>query len=224
MIALSAPDSGNPDTLSLQSRTPYLPQLLRSRILSRWDPDIGRKSTLVAMDQVSLDSLLDLEETYYQEGYQLGVEDGLRTGRIEGRLTGLQKGFEKYVELAQLSGCVVVWQARVQDRHAVTSMEALLPALDCNSRLQRHLEKLHMTVDAETLSTQNTEEAVSDFDDRLKRAVSKVKVIEKLIGEGNFGQPSSTPSEPKSSGQKRDTNFSIQSRDQNTDAAKLKDF
>jgi len=34
------------------------------------------------------------------------------------------------------------------------------------------------------LSTENTEEAVSEFDDRLKRAEGKAKIIERLVGEG----------------------------------------
>jgi hypothetical protein len=36
------------------------------------------------------------------------------------------------------------------------------------------------------LSTENSEDAVSGFDDRLKRAIGKVKIIEKLVGEEGF--------------------------------------
>lgn len=34
------------------------------------------------------------------------------------------------------------------------------------------------------MSTQNDEDAVSEFDDRLKRAQAKAKMVEKMVGEG----------------------------------------
>jgi hypothetical protein len=59
-----------------------------------------------------------------------------------------------------------------------------LPSLPKSQRLERHLKVLHALSESESLSTENTEEAVSDFDDRLKRAEGKAKIIERLVGEG----------------------------------------
>jgi hypothetical protein len=59
-----------------------------------------------------------------------------------------------------------------------------LPSLSKSQRLERHLKVLHALSESESLSTENTEEAVSDFDDRLKRAEGKAKIIERLVGEG----------------------------------------
>jgi len=58
-----------------------------------------------------------------------------------------------------------------------------IPHLPQNSRLEKHIATLYALTEVESLSTENNEEAVSDFDDRFKRAVSKTKVIENIIKE-----------------------------------------
>ena len=63
-----------------------------------------------------------------------------------------------------------------------------LPLLSDNPRLEKHIRMLYALVEVSSLSTANTEEAVADFDDRLKRAEGKVKIIEKLIGEFGDGE------------------------------------
>lgn len=147
------------------------------------------------------DTLLSLEDQYYNEGYELGVVDGSRAGRIEGRVFGLEKGFEKFAAMGNLAGRCAVWEARLPDQmkankdqsdRSAVSKEPIqveesalsIPSLSANARLQKHLQTLSALTEAESLSTENNEESVSDFDDRLKRAEGKVKVVEKLIGEG----------------------------------------
>lgn len=65
------------------------------------------------MEDDPFDSVLDLEETYYQEGYDLGVADGSRAGRIEGRVFGIEKGFEKFAAMGMLHGRAAVWASRL---------------------------------------------------------------------------------------------------------------
>lgn len=62
-----------------------------------------------------------------------------------------------------------------------------VPALADNLRLEKHIRTLYALVEPSSLATDNTEEAVSDFDDRLKRAEGKVKIIEKMTGETSRG-------------------------------------
>lgn len=83
-------------------------------------------------------------------------------------------------------------EEKVQPSSAATTTPAsaqnsLLPRLSANPRLERHIRTLYALVELSSLSTANTEEAVADFDDRLKRAEGKVKIIEKLIGEFGDG-------------------------------------
>ncbi|MCJ1466324.1 hypothetical protein MMC07_004943 [Pseudocyphellaria aurata] len=161
------------------------------------------------------DDVLQLENTFYNEGYGLGVADGKRAGLVEGRTVGLEKGFEKYASMGRLNGKAIIWAerlpsalARDQNAHhatvtiaterrglrewrpkasrspaAIASQAFVLPALVDNLRLEKHIRTLYALVEPSSLSTDNTEEAVSDFDDRLKRAEGKLKIIEKITGE-----------------------------------------
>ena len=141
------------------------------------------------------DVVLNLEDQYYQEGFQAGVEDGSRAGLIEGRIFGLEKGFEKFFNMGKLSGRVCVWSARIQKGKDSSgqSLEAGddgnnvggVRSLRYNERLDKHVQTLCALSELESLSTQNTEDAVNEFDDRLKRATAKVKVIESIVGEGH---------------------------------------
>ncbi|KAF4550010.1 Hypothetical protein D9617_19g103150 [Elsinoe fawcettii] len=60
---------------------------------------------------------------------------------------------------------------------------AVISPIQHNERLQKHIATLAALTEAASLDTQNTEEAVSDFDDRLKRAEGKVKIIASIVGE-----------------------------------------
>jgi hypothetical protein len=160
------------------------------------------------MDEDIFDSLFHLEDGYYNDGYRLGVEDGSRAGRIEGRVFGLEQGFEKFLEMGQLNGRACIWAARMPQKATAegTSLEQDSQASQTegrdmtsanpraeenlrvapfqpNSRLEKHISTLYALSEAVSLSTENTEDTVSDFDDRFKRAQSKAKVIENIIKE-----------------------------------------
>lgn len=159
-----------------------------------------------------LEEVLELENTFYKEGYDLGVQDGSRTGRIEGRIFGLEKGFEKYALMGKLHGRSVVWSGRLSSPHQSPQINVLdyatealptnpaseqsqgaasvpiedlssLPRIPPNPRLEKHIRTLYALTEPASLSTINNEDAVSDFDDRFRRAEGKVKIIEKLVGE-----------------------------------------
>ncbi|TVY78250.1 putative ORAOV1 family protein [Lachnellula suecica] len=153
------------------------------------------------MESGTFDEILGLEEGFYDDGHRQGMADGVAAGRIEGRTFGLEKGFEKYVESGRLYGKSLVWANRIpqlqrnQTNPAFpapngtsqlsksTSPLRKLPTLPDNQRMVKHLKVLHALAESESLSTENTEEAVSDFDDRFKRAQAKAKIIERLVGE-----------------------------------------
>ncbi|KAI9680553.1 MAG: hypothetical protein M1817_003993 [Caeruleum heppii] len=150
------------------------------------------------------ESLFNLENSFYDEGYQHGTVDGARAGRIEGRTFGLEKGFEKFYAIGRLHARATVWAGRlptaIRIGHSETSNpsnnrpgehllraqaaeQAILPLLPANARLQKHIQTLYELTNPDTLLLENTEEAVSDTDDRLKRARAKVKIIEQMVGE-----------------------------------------
>ncbi|KAI5291032.1 hypothetical protein KEM52_000273 [Ascosphaera acerosa] len=159
-----------------------------------------------------LDDLLGLEDEFYQEGFQLGAQDGTRAGYEEGNIFAMEKGYEKFLEMGQLYGRAIVWARQLPGGHGLLQESgAQLPvegggglgAAAANadadasastgtgtgsdgggsSRLQKHVAQLLHLVDPATLPYENTEEGVNEFDDRLKRAGAKAKLIEKLVGE-----------------------------------------
>lgn len=145
------------------------------------------------------DSLLTLEDTLYTTAYTSGVTVGSHTGRTEGRIFGLSNGFDKFAALGHLHGRSVVWGARIGSLQANSSSSTTtqgstpdststpetktLPLLKESARLKNNTTLLHSLTDPLTFDTANTEEAVADFDDRVKRAGAKAKVIERIVGE-----------------------------------------
>ena len=140
------------------------------------------------------EDVLNLEERFYSEGYQLGIKDGIQAGKIEGRSFGMQKGFEKFLESGRLASKAVVWANRMPPKdNSSFSEPCTLPSLPKNARLEKNINILYALVEPETLSTENTDEAVQDFDDRVKRAQGKAKIVERMTG---GGKDTSGPSSP----------------------------
>jgi hypothetical protein len=155
------------------------------------------------MEPNLLDSLLDLEEQFYNEGYDLGAADGAKAGYTEGSVFAVEKGFEKFVEMGRLYGKSLVWAQRLADSKSPETSEQPLvqsvttdafslepsickemPSLPSHSaRLVRNLETLLELVDPASLDMSNTEEAVNDVDERLKGATVKAKLIQRAMGE-----------------------------------------
>ena len=156
-----------------------------------------------------LESLLDLEEEFYQEGYDLGAADGAQAGYTEGSVFAVEKGFEKFLELGRLYGKALVWSQRLADSqlsgkaesdgqnngalesdHKQEELSLLDPAIckemssfSSSSRLAKNIEILLELVDPASLPMVNTEEAVNDVDERMKGAAVKVKLIQRALGE-----------------------------------------
>ncbi|KAL7814496.1 DUF1715 domain-containing protein [Trichoderma gracile] len=145
------------------------------------------------MSSDPLEDVFNLEGRFYTQGYNQGVEDGARAGRIEGRSFGMEKGFEKFLESGRLAGKSLVWANRLpkaKDTKKQTDSSSsakgseetcTLPPLPHNPRLVKNIKLAYALVEPDTLSTENSDEAVQDFDDRVKRAQGKVKIIERML-------------------------------------------
>lgn len=162
------------------------------------------------------DDLLGIEDDYYREGYDAGVADSTYAGLIEGRVFGIEKGYEKALELGKQRGRALVWQQRLdlstssdQSHQQATSssddqstsasedgmmrhIAQALPRLPTNARLRKHVEALLAAADPSAVDRDNSDEAVTDFDDRIAKANAKTKVIANIVGE--VFSPSSTGS------------------------------
>ena len=169
----------------------------------------------MAIEEDPFNTLLSLEDSFYKEGYDLGVSDGARAGLVEGRLFGLEKGFEKYAAMGRLNGRAMVWAGTLLDTtsdldrvdgvetrvdpkvasdrlsmdkqhpRSVHEREGRMPPFVASSRMETHVRTLYALTELGSLSTKNNEDVVSDFDDRLKRAEGKFKLIKRSVGESN---------------------------------------
>lgn len=81
----------------------------------------------------------------------------------------------------------------VQPQIAELPGQTSVPGLAANKRLEKQIRTLYALTEPESLSTDNDEISVSEFDDRFTRAEGKIKVIERVTGEttsqdvlGNF--------------------------------------
>ncbi|KIW19165.1 hypothetical protein PV08_03458 [Exophiala spinifera] len=149
------------------------------------------------------DEILELENDYYREGYDAGVADSRYAGMIEGKVFGIEKGYEKAIELGKLHGRALVWQSRFLQQESIhpnpqqeplkaprpRSAQKLdesvmaLRQLSTTTRLRRHVDGLQSVTDGRTLARDNSDEAVTEFDDRITRASAKAKVIANTVGE-----------------------------------------
>lgn len=143
------------------------------------------------------------------EGRLFGIEKGFAKYAAMGRLHGQaivwasrmpnsptedkaagQHPHEKHL-MKPASNTETGKQGLSQTDQQATSSPAL-PDFPVTVRLEKHIRTLYALVEPSSLSTQNDEESVSQFDDRLKRAEGKVKIIEKMIGEVSLSVSTTT--------------------------------
>jgi hypothetical protein len=162
------------------------------------------------MNDDILDSVLDLEDDSYQAGFDEGRADGLRIGSREAMIFGIETGYQKALEMGKLHGKALMLNACMvdpnpmplgptgsaptpsgiglpSDTHPDDSNTfppmPKLPTIPTNERLKKHVETLLRLTDPSTVPLENTQAAVEEFDDRMRKAVAKAKVIDKLIAE-----------------------------------------
>ncbi|RPD55275.1 DUF1715-domain-containing protein [Lentinus tigrinus ALCF2SS1-7] len=58
-----------------------------------------------------LEDLVNVEQTFYEDGYKDGYAHGRVHGLIEGRALGREKGFEMWEELGFYEGFALMWRA-----------------------------------------------------------------------------------------------------------------
>ncbi|CAL1702501.1 unnamed protein product [Somion occarium] len=63
-----------------------------------------------------LESLVNVEQTFYDDGYKDGYDHGRIHGLIEGRALGREKGFEMWEEVGFYEGFALMWSAICEKR------------------------------------------------------------------------------------------------------------
>lgn len=154
-----------------------------------------------------LDSVLELEEASYQIGFIEGEADGATAGYEEGKVFGIERGYQKGFEMGRIHGRALMLNAclsepnpmsedvtgpspvkteppdRATEDHQIASVMSNLPTLAENPRLKKHAETLLKLTNPNTLSVENSDNAVAEFDDRMKKAAAKAKVMSRSLPE-----------------------------------------
>ena len=147
----------------------------------------------------------DGERAGLVEGRLFGLEKGFEKYAAMGKLHG--RAIIWAGRLPEMKSQVDVGGKGGEKKSATTSIETLsaqreedepasegasckVHSLPANPRLETHIRTLYALTEPGSLSTENSEDSVSDFDDRLKRAEGKTKIIEKLTGEVVSGKMS----------------------------------
>lgn len=140
----------------------------------------------------------DGERAGRAEGRVFGIEKGFDKFVEAGRLYGRALVWANRLPRAQQDRQPVVPPAGTPAAAAAAAVPPLedgardalpqeplrLPVLTTGgARLEKNVLALHALVEPETLSTENVDDAVNDFDDRVKRAQGKARVIERQTGE-----------------------------------------
>ena len=151
-------------------------------------------------------------------GIEKGYEKGLEIGRLYGRALVWDLRLKNATKESNRPGEETLDGAeskrngqpgnrqQVRDSELPLSTPALLahklPAVTAYARLEKHIETLLTLVDPKSLSLENSDDAVADLDDRLRRAAAKAKIIEKAFGEvGDVGENSKYHGSPSTTEQ-----------------------
>ena len=140
----------------------------------------------------------DGERAGLVEGRLFGLEKGFEKYAAMGKLHG--RAIIWAGRLPEIKSQAYVESKGGEKKSATTGIETLstqgeedeptmhgasckVHSLPANPRLESHIRTLYALTEPGSLSTENNEDSVSDFDDRLKRAEGKTKIIERLTGE-----------------------------------------
>ncbi|KAI6248222.1 hypothetical protein HI914_03699 [Erysiphe necator] len=149
--------------------------------------------------------LIDGEAAGRLEGRTLGLEKGFEKFCEAGRLYGrsliwanqqpylppkIDHETKKEDNVDENNGDIAnqVRKSHVACTASISELDFALPPIPNYQKLSQRIKSLHDLMEPETLSFENTEEAMSDFDDRLKKARAKLRLIQKLIDEQRVDQ------------------------------------
>ena len=152
------------------------------------------------------DDLLELESDFYKEGFEAGIADSTYAGLVEGKVFGIEKGYEKALEIGKAYGRALVWKRRLDDEEnnatetassggvkegtvpPVSEVDLFgtmkdLPPLPTNPRLKKHIAILLSLTDSASIPKDNSDESVSEVDERITKIRARMKMVSNLVGE-----------------------------------------
>ncbi|KAF8899408.1 hypothetical protein BD779DRAFT_1391770, partial [Infundibulicybe gibba] len=119
-----------------------------------------------------IESLVHLEQTFYDTGYEDGFAHGRIHGLIEGRALGREKGFEMWEEIGFYEGFALMWKAIFAKQNRL------------DDRASNHIRHLLELISQFPRVNPSASETASDVDiPRLLRQIrSRYKVLCSTLG------------------------------------------
>ncbi|KXN85758.1 hypothetical protein AN958_10941 [Leucoagaricus sp. SymC.cos] len=124
-------------------------------------------------EDFDLESLVQVEQTFYDSGYQDGHDHGRIHGLVEGRALGREKGYEMWEELGFYEGFASTWRSFLQ-RHGTGDDGRLISSTD------RLLDLINQFPKINPSSTDKSSDL--DIPQLLGRIRSRYKVLCSSLG------------------------------------------
>jgi len=140
-----------------------------------------------------LEELVNVEQTFYEEGYKDGFAHGRIHGSIEGRALGREKGFEMWEELGFYEGFALLWRAVLSQRGTT------------DDRAAQHIRQLlALLAQFPRVNPSATEPSELDIPKLFRQIRSRYKALCAVLGVQptlHAGTPSSTAEDGDSVGE-----------------------
>ncbi|KAG6885145.1 hypothetical protein C0993_005508 [Termitomyces sp. T159_Od127] len=137
-----------------------------------------------------LESLVHLEQTFYETGYEDGFAHGKIHGLIEGRALGRAKGFEMWEELGFYEGFALMWKA-IYEKESRADEYVLVPHkylwlklnlyIFITSRATNHAQRL-LDLISQFPMTNPSETDDTDFPKLFRHIRSRYKALCSTLG------------------------------------------
>ncbi|CAK7894099.1 protein Lto1p [[Candida] anglica] len=123
------------------------------------------------MDDFDLDSVLNLEEEFYNEGFKEGQEFSTHQQYVEGKEYGYQTGFQRLLVIGYIQGLIIFWRKNISKYTTTTSQKTL----------DSHLDQLENSV--KNIPLTNGDKEVAEYEKIVAKARNKLRVVATLCKE-----------------------------------------
>ncbi|KAL1923185.1 uncharacterized protein VTP21DRAFT_9561 [Calcarisporiella thermophila] len=120
-----------------------------------------------ANEQGDLDTLVELENMFMEQGRDEGFEAGERAGVIEGQVFGCEKGYELALEVGYYAGCMEAWQLAASQHPSKFSPRTLKALSSLNAAIEAFPKENNLDV---------------DFMELVEKIRARFKVLMSLLG------------------------------------------
>lgn len=133
---------------------------------------------------VDFDSLLNLEESFYQESYDEAFQTGHNHSFRDGKLLGIQTGFQRFILVAALKkASELLIGANEKNVNDDPKLEKHLSSLNNTLALINEFYKNEDGTLSDTINITNTPKDVALYEKNIKTIRSKTKILFSQIGE-----------------------------------------